>query len=280
MGPSIPRVTLRVLGNDLAIESEDGRVAELMRLLWDPLVVDAPTSTKVVIRVRSRGGRVRVAREPGGGSFDGWEGDAGDLWPLMLTIRYAIGDVAIERAGEGVVIHAAVAATDGGATLLVGPNGTGKTTLVLEMLQAGWAYLSDDLAPVAPDGRVIPFPKPLGIRGDAGRWSHLLHLWNPPAWVPEPTGSFLIPATSFAVAGEPIAPRLVLFPVYSPQAPPEGAFESLSAAQALAAIGEQANRVDGGSLRAISSWLQTLPAYRIHYSSAVDVLSGVEIRTL
>lgn len=274
-------MTLRVLGTDIAIGSEDDHVTELLRILWAPLLVDAPRSPDVVVRVSSQEGRVGVVREPpGGGSFDNWEGEADDLWALMLTIRYAIGEIAVELAGEGVVIHAAVAAKNDGAVLLVGPNGVGKTTLVLEMLRRGWAYLSDDLAPIGPEGSVLPFPKPLGIRGDPGRWAELLPLWRPPDWVPEPVGAFLIPAGIFEVADRPIRPHAIFFPTYAPDAAPEGTFEEMSTARALSDVGEQTSRIDPGSLRALSSLLQGLPTYRVRYSSAPGVLPGLEVRTL
>jgi hypothetical protein len=58
-------------------------------------------------------------------------------------------------------IHAGCVAVKGGAILLPGYAGAGKTTLVAALVQAGAVYYTDDYAPLDADGRVHPYPLPL-----------------------------------------------------------------------------------------------------------------------
>jgi dolichol-phosphate mannosyltransferase len=62
------------------------------------------------------------------------------------------------------LVHGACLAEDGRALLITARTDTGKTTTALKALEAGrWAFLSDDLTLLAPDGRVLAYPKPLTI---------------------------------------------------------------------------------------------------------------------
>ena len=60
--------------------------------------------------------------------------------------------------------HAACVASGGEALLLTARTDTGKTTTTLRILDNhGYAFLSDDLVILRPDGRVLTYPKPLTI---------------------------------------------------------------------------------------------------------------------
>lgn len=111
-----------------------------------------------------------------------------------------------------VALHAAAVAREGSALLLPGPPGAGKTTLTLELLERGWTYLSDDLAPISvSSGMVHPVPKPLHVK-DAASWDLWRSRWAVPEWVGPPLSSFLVPVSGFDVAGDPLPVRLIVFP--------------------------------------------------------------------
>lgn len=66
------------------------------------------------------------------------------------------------------LIHAACLATDGQAVLITARTDTGKTTTALKTLDAPidsvpFAFVSDDLTLISPDGMIMSYPKPLTI---------------------------------------------------------------------------------------------------------------------
>ena len=62
------------------------------------------------------------------------------------------------------LVHAACLADGDEAFLVTARTDTGKTTTSLRLLDDGaYSFLSDDLTLVAPNGRVLPYPKPLTI---------------------------------------------------------------------------------------------------------------------
>ena len=62
------------------------------------------------------------------------------------------------------LVHAACLASKEKAFLITAKTDTGKTTTALKTLDSlPFSFLSDDLTLVAPDGRVLTYPKPLTI---------------------------------------------------------------------------------------------------------------------
>lgn len=60
--------------------------------------------------------------------------------------------------------HGACIVHEGLAFLVTARTDTGKTTTMLKLLDAHpYGFVSDDLTLIAPDGRVLPYPKPLTI---------------------------------------------------------------------------------------------------------------------
>lgn len=88
--------------------------------------------------------------------------DAGDLlFHLDKDLTIAL---QLQRA-DLFFLHAAVVALDDRAVVLSAPSGTGKSTLALALLQDGFDYLSDELAPIdAPRLTVHPFPHALCLK--------------------------------------------------------------------------------------------------------------------
>jgi hypothetical protein len=75
-------------------------------------------------------------------------------------------DAAIAQWGPGhVFIHAGVVGWKGRAILVPGRSFSGKTTLVADLVRAGATYYSDDYAVLDATGRVLPFARPLSVRG-------------------------------------------------------------------------------------------------------------------
>ncbi|MEZ5776215.1 MAG: hypothetical protein R3D33_16350 [Hyphomicrobiaceae bacterium] len=67
------------------------------------------------------------------------------------------------------LLHASAVVAEGGAILIVGASGAGKTTLTAGLVAAGFAYIADDLVPLGEEGRSAGrFPAALAVK--AGSW--------------------------------------------------------------------------------------------------------------
>src|SRR5919106_4168001 len=113
------------------------------------------------------------------------------------TVVWRLNIIAGE-ATEQVLLHAAaVAGPEGGAVLLPGGTGAGKSTLAAASVGGGLTYVTDELVAVdRGTGLVKPYAKPLGLDGER-----------------------LVPASSLgAVATQPVTPSALVFPPYAPGA--------------------------------------------------------------
>ena len=88
-------------------------------------------------------------------------------WDLhyMLTLSAAI---LLSRIGRALVHAAAVVGPAGGAWLLVGDTHVGKTTTAVNLIEAGWGFISDDQVILSP----AEAAKPPGVEG----WLRPFHL--------------------------------------------------------------------------------------------------------
>lgn len=85
---------------------------------------------------------------------------------LMQALTQTVTRAAIDaQKGHLVLLHAAgMQCPDTGAVVaLVGPGGTGKTTLI-RTLCPGRGYVTDETVAVTADNTVLPYPKPLSVR--------------------------------------------------------------------------------------------------------------------
>lgn len=81
-----------------------------------------------------------------------------------LTSRLTVAAI-LENAGELMMLHACGVASPetGGVVALVAKSGTGKTTAA-SVLARTFGYVSDETVAIRPDGRVVPYPKPLSVK--------------------------------------------------------------------------------------------------------------------
>jgi hypothetical protein len=91
---------------------------------------------------------------------------------LLGSLIWAINRQVIEGASGRAVLHAAAAARGESVVLLPAPMESGKTTLVMGLLDRGLSYLTDEAAALT-GLEVEGFPKPLSI--DPGSWEVLAH---------------------------------------------------------------------------------------------------------
>ena len=101
--------------------------------------------------------------EQGGGWRVSQPDAAGAVWfgkPALAAraLLHATMRLFMQARPDLVWLHAAVVARGGRAYVFPAASGQGKSTLVAELLDRGWHYLSDEVAPIDPASRaVLPF---------------------------------------------------------------------------------------------------------------------------
>lgn len=130
------------------------------------LLTDAP-EVDVTFRARLCGGRVHVTS-----GFDEWSCGVREFVPLFKARLVA--DV-IANGSYEVALHAGAYAKDGGLLLLLGPPGTGKTTLGLALARSGFDLIADDVALLHEDGCVSGLPLAPAVK--EGAWPLVTHYW-------------------------------------------------------------------------------------------------------
>lgn len=263
---------LSVLDSRFRIVSDDERMIELVRELWEPFVVDDPGGESRVLTVAKQDAGWRVDAEPNPPIV------ASDPWVVASTLRNAVSGAAVAAAAPMVPIHGAAVQRDGVFLVLSGPARAGKTTLLLELLDRDWLLVTDDLVPLDLDTLVArPFPKPLSVREPA-RWRRFSGAWEVPAWLPDPAVVGLIPATAMPHS-EAIQyrPSLLVFPRYTEGAEPSS--RRLTAAETVAWCGDNLHsRGPGepGVLPAVARLGTSTPGYAVRYGSTADALELLE----
>lgn len=262
------RLRLRLLDSIVEIHTDDPEAHALLSLLWAPMETrdgGEPDGTYTVARDRSAG----------------WIATAGDsveavhesLWGLTDALRYGMLELCERRLESFVTLHAAAVARRGALVLLAGESGAGKTTLTLALLDAGWTYLSDDLAPVSVETAFVhPFPKPLGVK-DPAAFDGVRDSFPTTSLAP-PAGSFLVPPTRWHVGDDPLPVAALLFPRFAAGAALE--VERLSAAKAAALASAYLRRLDPSTVALLNRVCARATCARVAYGSSEDAIAAIE----
>lgn len=262
-------ICLEVLGSHYAIRSDDPRWIDLVGELWEPFVCSTPAHVVLGFEISGMAGAWSLtvgAAEP--------DPDP-DPWSLLDDMRYTMVQDATERARGIVVLHAGVVARAGEAIVLAGASRSGKTTLTLALVDSGWDYLSDDLAPIEIDtGSIQPFQKPLSVRNPHD-WARLLEAWEPPSWLPAPEETLVIPATAFGpVVSGAVHPRVLALPRFGPNAPNRST--QPSAARALATCAEFVADVSDVELGVLRALVTDVTRVEMSYRSSAEALRQIK----
>lgn len=250
---------LTILNSSFTINTSDDLMNDALEQLWEPFLGSRHTPSLTVDVVRTE---------------DGWTVRQGvgepsveiSLWKTLIEIRNKLVAVSLEEATEILDLHAAVVVRSGSALLLVGDPYAGKTSLAMELTTQGWSLFSDDVAPIeSGSGKVLPFPKPLGIK--LRPWSSYSRYWKrPPSWGPEENEAFLVPATSLAATDlHPAAIDYVVVLNFRKGA--GGELAELSVAEATALCGRQLRDVDRHKLGSLTRVCGRAHCGRLTYGS-------------
>jgi hypothetical protein len=152
-----------LLGVRLAVVSDCPATAAVLDryvLPWLPRTTTAGLPSERCVEVRRSGetGQLEIL-------IDGVLADAvPDPLAAIPTVQRALDEALVQHQSAVAVVHGGVVAHGGGAILLPGSTGAGKSTLVAELVRQGARYFSDEYALIDDAGRVHPYPRPLLLR--------------------------------------------------------------------------------------------------------------------
>lgn len=159
--PQHPLV-LYMLGHEIQIDCNDAEARDVLALVFAPFVGPQLTPARRILRYS-------VDAAAGGGyRLECPEQDstvAGSLSALVFGVEHSL-VVELQRGNAALLFfHAAVLKWNGRAILLVAESGGGKSTTSWALLQNGFQYVSDELAPVDVDAmQVFGYPHALCLK--------------------------------------------------------------------------------------------------------------------
>lgn len=175
------------------------------------------------------------------------------------------------------IVHAAACAFDNRCLLLPASSHSGKTTLMVALMQEGFEFLSDDSAAIDRETRYVA-PMPFALMVREGSWNILQprypELRNTPVLSRDAeVVRFLRPR---AVAKE-ARPAAFVFPKFLPEGEP--VFRRIDSFRALLRLQESGfwTPHDPVSIRAFLDWAQSLPAYDFNYSDLDQAVNQIRL---
>ncbi len=175
------------------------------------------------------------------------------------------------------VLHAGALGLGNRAIILAGESGTGKSTFVAGLQQAGFIYLCDDVCPLTPSGELIPVPMSQNIK--KGSWTILAESY--PELAAGPTFSRKSTATKF------VPPRTgsradwertwqvdtIVFPQYQ-----GGAATNIAQIDPVSALSLLMNTgsLCGESVPDFIAWVLAKRCYSITYSSLASAAAALK----
>lgn len=265
----------RFRGCDMSFAVEDTLRAAGLRALFQHLEV--PTESAQV-RIEVTGAEADEAML----AVDGTERvRTSDPGVLIGALYQAVLQKIHPRIDWLALVHGGALARNGVGIGLPAPSGSGKTTLIAYLMTRGFEYLADDLLAIAaPDGSIVPWPMPLGVKDGSMELLASLHpaLRGSPSYPTRGRNArLLLPATD-AWEREPTPLRCLIFPRFVTDAPAR--CSPLSPFEALERL--LRDRIWFGyplaedRVQAFVTWLEDTPSYAISYSSAEAAARCVE----
>lgn len=166
--------------------SKHGRVRLPIRMDRFVATIDAPLSLAPAVRhllidmTRTDTdpvGHVIEIDETSRISMDGRRWDPGDDQTLFDQLIYLLMQASLEEDTTRLHLHAALVGYAGRSLLIAGVAGSGKSTLVAQLVAESFVYFSDERTALDSHLGLSPLPKPISIAyGAGGPLQHLAHL--------------------------------------------------------------------------------------------------------
>jgi|TARA_R100000501_G_scaffold17783_2_gene33838 HprK-related kinase A len=184
-----------------------------------------------------------------------------------------------------IILHAASAARDDRAVVIVGDSGSGKSTLsALLSWSAGWRHCGDELALIglAGDYSLTPYPRPIGLKNQsipvmrervsADRFGPRLE-----GTMKGTVQHLLPPVDAIQAMDRPARPALIVSPHFTAGASPEIRRMTQSEAYLRLSVAST-NQLTLGEpgFDALIRLIRSVPAYDITYGTSEEGLQLVE----
>jgi hypothetical protein len=182
------------------------------------------------------------------------------------------------RSSRYLLLHAAAVELGGRALLVPGISGAGKSTTCAALVQAGAAYITDELTALVPQTSiVVPFAKSLHLdhRAQQVLGLHDARTETVDASVPDHVAPSEL--ASHPIGG-PCVPRWIVFPVHDPRAGTGTEMARLTAADALVELLAHSVNLDrhgGKGLEVLAELAQACKCFRITYGDAGTAAKAV-----
>jgi hypothetical protein len=252
------------------VQCADQAIAALVEVAFGALIV--PTSwVRSEVRGRYEIQRGNTAQGFHVCDFEGVVAQIEDadalLWHLDKSVTLALQHLRPDL----YFVHAAAVALAGGVGVLAAPPGTGKSTLTVALLERGFTYLSDELAPIDIRRRLVhPYAHAVNLKSTP---PHPLRL--PPGTVA--IGRRFHVPTGAVASQEPLPLVAFIFPERSSEPPARcrRIGPSLAAAHLLAnSLNALAHHNDG--LDVAVSLARVIPCFQVNIRDLSSACAEIE----
>lgn len=159
-------------------------------------------------------------------------------------------------------LHAGAAGFSGGAVILPGEWARGKSSLVMELCERGWSFLSDDIVPLDPaKAAVVPFPGTPQIRFNVDKSLRREDMGN------VAKSALALDPAKVATAPQPL--NMIVFPFFTVGAAPE--LVPISRGQAVGKLLENCLsfiKNDDVVIRRLCAMVENVPTYSLRFGDA------------
>ncbi|HTV30633.1 MAG TPA: hypothetical protein VMF32_23010 [Xanthobacteraceae bacterium] len=250
--------TISFLNHSIAASSNQPKAVQAMRGLFAMMASPYPVRSSGELRVEIFGDQIemlldgRVISETPPGSI------------FLRTFYRQVVCQFIEWYPRLAWLHAGAVSSSGAAVVLPGEWARGKSTLVMELGERGWSFLSDDIVPLDPaNGTVVPFPGTPQMRFnvDKGLRREDMGKVAKSQWALDPS--------KVATAPQPLT--MIVFPYFTLGAAPE--LIPMSRGQAVGKLLENCLsfvKNDDIVIRRLCAVVGNVPTYSLRFGDAGD----------
>lgn len=245
-------------------------LAELLKAVLAPFAIQGEPASVIDANAGPQAGQVKISvrRRDRRGQCRTVPRDEARRYVLQQLLLELHGD-----AGVAAVLHASAVSIGERALLIAGRSGAGKSTLTVALVAAGASYLSDDLLPLAADGRhVLPFPLALSVK--SGSWelvgALLPKLWQAREHRVRDLRVRYLPMTAPETIRRAVPVGAIVVPSYEPGAATE--LVPLSPEETFALLIDSGSEIVGAppSVRPLARLVDTVPGFRLAFGDVGD----------